>query len=1163
MSECLYVWYPTERASAALLHRTRLMSCPTCGSALTGASTSCEECGWTTTSAVVPRGDVVEQQQQQQQPTAAAGVPSSELNSNSTGFGVERRRRRDDEEEYSDDDDDATVSSYASSSYDDDIGRRAVATTEFHDDGVEEEDYAATTTAAAMTSRERERLDAEQDLIENGADALKLLYMMSLYTGLREEEEEDLDSDEEAGANGDEALFGRSSNNKKKKLLHRFDDAPVKYTQRWLRELPALVLIYEGILREVFDYDYAPEAEKVFGGARMYMNISEEGRDDLEDLRELGFLEALKVTSETYEHSTLLKISESGIEFLRRVSAPDGGLTAEMRALVEALVYENDDELLEVRFDKPRQSFYLTAPRTGYEFRSSITDVEDVPYVSSPYIPLSMISSDAFAPNTMSGDKKAKRILGASGAIAASPSALRDQNLTTSLTLDDIRVFVTEWVPMGSNEMVSFCEKLGTGDRVPGGTFSSSALMTPEQELDMVVSVHSDNKTKIRVLDADETRHVNVEADLLATGIKDNVSQLQIEHFGINFRDNGTITYGLFVNGIANRIRDKISLDLLARLLSDVHEDTSELVGNLFSERQRSMLDKTYKGEADNRDKFVCIIAERATPKLRAELYMDGEQYENELKQIIGATYNAYDLSEQEVIVFGAEGMIIFGPRTERHHKLLAAYAALQARSVYVKNVFSSCFALTDELKRTRALIDDYQSDPMHVVRIRARLAEHTTSATILHAVQQFLLESLESMETSRQKLTDAADAASQELFDICRLEEATNRLNRRVVDLEKVISACWNDLESLRQMNHVIGSRRKLQINESIEGTTKNLEDAFRAQARNSTTLEVTQVILSGTLAFDILDRFTGQYLSYTDIRWAVDKVQPYIVNVPAAWFMLNMAMWVCLGGGIIYLMRHLAYMGCSVETKRFTLNKPIHVKRWKRFILTRDVESVSQKEESSRRVVKYGWSEPEDVDKWRGSPPKIDITVDERYGYVLQAMIIVNKRTCKLSGEEAWRIFWRDVFVNRSIHDASREIFDEETGDRKDTTEYSDDEDEEDGYYDYAGGRGASIIRKKPSTRSKFSIRRRGTAAAGQDDENDEDEDDGALANDFTFETFVAQRKSDKDAEARRRRSELRAQAAADRAHAEYNRQASLAAGGPTTFWHTQSPSTSIRRD
>jgi len=1116
------------------------------------ASSSCEECGWTTTTtttaaaaAAVPR-DVIQQR-------TAAGAPS-ELNSNSTGFGVERRV----DDEYADDDDDATVSSYASSSssmdaYDDDVRRRAV-----HDDGVvEEEDY-----AARATSRlERERLDAEQDLIENGADALKLLYMMSLYTGLREEEEEeDLYSDEDA-ANGDDALFGggASDNKKKKKLAARFG-APVKYTQRWLRELPALVLIYEGILREVFDYDYAPEAEKVFGGARMYMNISEEGRDDLEDLRELGFLEALKVTSETYEHSTLLKISESGIEFLRRVSAPDGGLTAEMRALVEALVYENDDELLEVRFDKPRQSFYLTAPRTGYEFRSSITDVEDVPYVSSPYIPLSMISSDAFAPNTTSGDKKAKRILGgASGAVAASPSALRDQNLTTSLTLDDICVFVTEWVPMGSNEMVSFCEKLGTGDRVPGGMFSSSALMTPEQELDMVVSVHSDNKTKIRVLDADETRYVNVEADLLATGIKDNVSQLQIEHFGINFRDNGTITYGLFVNGIANRIRDKISLDLLARLLSDVHEDTSELVGNLFSERQRAMLDKTYKGEADNRDKFVCIIAERATPKLRAELYMDGEQYENELKQIIGATYNAYDLSEQEVIVFGAEGVIIFGPRTERHHKLLAAYAALQARSVYVKNVFSSCFALTDELKRTRALIDDYQSDPMHVVRIRARLAEHTTSATILHAVQQFLLESLESMETSRQKLTDAADAASQELFDICRLEEATNRLNRRVVDLEKVISACWNDLESLRQMNHVIGSRRKLQINESIEGTTKNLEDAFRAQARNSTTLEVTQVILSGTLAFDILDRFTGQYLSYTDIRWAVYKVQPYIVNVPAAWFMLNMAMWVCLGGGIIYLMRHLAYMGCSVETKRFTLNKPIHVKRWKRFILTRDVESVSQKEESSRRVVKYGWSEPEDVDKWRGSPPKMDITVDERYGYVLQAMIIVNKRTCKLSGEEAWRIFWRDVFVNRSIHDASREIFDEETGDRKDTTEYSDEEDEEDGYYDYAGDRGASIIRKKPPTRSK-STHRRGTATAGEEDENDED--DGALANDFTFETFVAQRKSDKDAEARRRRTALRAQSAAERARAEFNRQGSLAPGGPTTFWHTQSPSTSIRR-
>ena len=61
----------------------------------------------------------------------------------------------------------------------------------------------------------------------------------------------------------------------------------------WIRELPLLVLVYEGIVRNaVFDYDYAPKSEKIFGACPRYLNVSEEGRDDLDDLRELGSSQA-------------------------------------------------------------------------------------------------------------------------------------------------------------------------------------------------------------------------------------------------------------------------------------------------------------------------------------------------------------------------------------------------------------------------------------------------------------------------------------------------------------------------------------------------------------------------------------------------------------------------------------------------------------------------------------------------------------------------------------------------------------------------------------------------------------------------------------------------------------------------------------------------------
>jgi WD repeat-containing protein 35 len=31
--------------------------------------------------------------------------------------------------------------------------------------------------------------------------------------------------------------------------------------ERWIRKLPMLVLIYEGIVQKVFEYDYAPASE--------------------------------------------------------------------------------------------------------------------------------------------------------------------------------------------------------------------------------------------------------------------------------------------------------------------------------------------------------------------------------------------------------------------------------------------------------------------------------------------------------------------------------------------------------------------------------------------------------------------------------------------------------------------------------------------------------------------------------------------------------------------------------------------------------------------------------------------------------------------------------------------------------------------------------------
>lgn len=68
------------------------------------------------------------------------------------------------------------------------------------------------------------------------------------------------------------------------------------------------MLIYEGIVAQVLDYDYAPSSEMV-ESRRMYFNISQEGKTDLDFLREEELLNGLKISSKDHLPTTMYQIS--------------------------------------------------------------------------------------------------------------------------------------------------------------------------------------------------------------------------------------------------------------------------------------------------------------------------------------------------------------------------------------------------------------------------------------------------------------------------------------------------------------------------------------------------------------------------------------------------------------------------------------------------------------------------------------------------------------------------------------------------------------------------------------------------------------------------------------------------------------------------------------
>ena len=68
--------------------------------------------------------------------------------------------------------------------------------------------------------------------------------------------------------------------------------------ERWLRRVPLLVLVYEGITKQAFDYEFSPCLERVgVGSLWLHLNVAHEAATDLTRLCEAGLVNEIRLCS--------------------------------------------------------------------------------------------------------------------------------------------------------------------------------------------------------------------------------------------------------------------------------------------------------------------------------------------------------------------------------------------------------------------------------------------------------------------------------------------------------------------------------------------------------------------------------------------------------------------------------------------------------------------------------------------------------------------------------------------------------------------------------------------------------------------------------------------------------------------------------------------------
>ncbi|EKX46364.1 hypothetical protein GUITHDRAFT_70770 [Guillardia theta CCMP2712] len=636
--------------------------------------------------------------------------------------------------------------------------------------------------------------------------------------------------------------------------------------ETWIREIPIMVYIFEGIQAEQLDFDYSPKPVSLsYEGStrRMFLNFSQEGKNCLDDLRVEKLVNCIKLISEDQQPITAYQISLKGLQFLK--SLPNSVFDEVNSFIYTPNAPHYDTELLTCQFNGEE---FILKSKAGYQRISDVTTTEDVSYVSSPYLPSILRTSGS---RTMTSDLGFFR----SNAHRAHESSQGESNvhddMSEAIQLANVNFMIVEWIPFGTNNVVALNERLGALDRCQGGLFTSQVDTKPTS----TALKGPEDLTSVSIIDFDLIHFINFETEIKYT---EALGIVQVECFGMHLRMDGTVVNGMKIEAIMERRADNISLDALARVLVDVQLDSSKILDDLLSWYQRSILDVVFLGDSLNRSKFNCILTESINPRLPAKKFLDGAEYELELRQILGAIYAAEDLGSDELVLLGTDGILVMSPNSEQFEPLIMHFLDIKCREEFIRTLFQRIFVLVDTLKSVRQLILQVNDDPDNVLRIRMALSEASRDLVLLQETFEYLRESTEYLHPP----PPPDNAMSKRLYKVMKLDILLGSIKVRVDDIEKILDGASNELINLQQTTDIINTKQLEDAYMNVEQNTKFLVAATAANERSSASLVIMQVVLAGGFAFDLLDRSTGGTLNIDPPDWAMSVIYVTLVDPP-----------------------------------------------------------------------------------------------------------------------------------------------------------------------------------------------------------------------------------------------------------------------------------------